>query len=362
MFVNLARYRNFRNIDGEEIKFSRGVNVLYGGNAEGKTSAVEGIYICSAGRSHRTVHETELIKSGAEFGNVSLEFTDSRRKREIEMYFLKNGKKSCFVNSVPVKKMSEFVGVFKAVIFCPEHLSIVKDGPSVRRNFIDRGMSKDDRGYMESLQRYNGALAQRNKLLSDMMMGDRSGEDTLESWDIMLSKCAEEISEKREKYIKRLDEYTKLIFSDMTGGKETPEVIYKGGYTSDGLLKKLRDNRQREIKNGITLFGVHKDDMEISIGSMPSRIYASQGQQRSLAIALKLSEGEITAKNSGEYPVYLLDDILSELDEKRRNYLISDFSKADKQVMITCCDDSLLKNNDNINRIYVKNGKYTEIK
>ena len=360
MYVISANYRNFRNIKEAEIPFSRGVNILYGGNAEGKTSAIEGIYICSAGRSHRTMHESELINHGEDFAQVRLRFEDRIREKKMDISFLKNGKKSCNVNGISMRRMSDFVGVFKAVIFCPEHLSIIKDGPSARRNFMDRSISKDDRSYMEALQKYNGVLVRRNKLLSDMMFGDMSGADTLESWDIQLARYASVISEKREEYIKKLNVYVGDIFRDMTFGGEDPNIIYSGGYSEDELLKKLQSQRAREIKNGVTLFGVHKDDMEITIGGVSSRIYASQGQQRSLSIAMKLSEGEITRELSGEYPVYLLDDILSELDEKRRNYLISGFStkENERQVIITCCDDSPLRGEKNANKIYVEGGRY----
>ncbi|MBE6543122.1 MAG: DNA replication/repair protein RecF [Ruminococcaceae bacterium] len=360
MYVNLAKYRNFRNIEESEIEFSKGVNILCGGNAEGKTSAVEGIYLCSAGRSHRTVHELELIKKGCDFGQVKLCFTDSRRQRELEMFFLKNGRKSCNVGGMSVRKMSEFVGIFKAVIFCPEHLSIIKDGPSARRSFLDRSISKDDREYMEALQKYSGVLVRRNKLLSDMMLGNMSAADTLDAWDIQLASYGEIISKKRVEYIKKLEEYVFDIFKDMTGGTENPSITYQGGYSAEELLKKLKNQRNREIRNGITLFGVHKDDIDISIGGMSSRIYGSQGQQRSLAIAMKLSEGYISKEKSGEYPVYLLDDILSELDDRRRDYLISGFStlENERQVIITCCDSSLLGNSVRANKILVKEGKY----
>ena len=360
MIVRRACYRNFRNITDAKIDFSPGVNVLYGGNAQGKTSAIEGIYICSSGRSHRTVHDNELIKHNETFGTVKIDFEDISRRRELELIFLKNGRKCCNIGDIPVKKTSEFIGIFKAVIFCPEHLSIIKQGPSSRRNFLDRSIAKDDKSYMEALQNYVGILVRRNKLLNDMMLGDMSSADTLDSWNIQLARYAAIISIKRHEYIKRLNEYLGYIFKDMTNGRETPNIVYNGGYSEEGLLKKLNAMRAREIKSGVTLCGIHKDDMGIYIDSKDARVYGSQGQQRSLAIALKLSEGEITRDISGQYPVYLLDDILSELDEKRRNYLISGFStkENERQVIITCCDDSLLKNKKNANKIYVEKGSY----
>ncbi len=363
MYVYRSGYRNFRNIEEGQIEFCPEVNILIGGNAEGKTSAIEGIYLCSAGRSHRTVHESEFIKDSSEFANCFIEFEDSRRKRKIEMFFLKGGKKSCLIDGLPVKKMSEFVGVFKSVLFCPEHLSIVKAGPSDRRGFIDLAISRNDSAYMKSLQEYHKALMQRNKLLSEVMYGRMEKSEamkTIDIWSELLSGYAEIISEKRAEYIKKLNVFISDIFCDMTGGREKPEIIYRGNISKEDFLKKLRDNSDREFKAGTTLSGIHREDAEILLNGRQAKIYGSQGQQRSLSVALKLSEGEICKNICGEYPVYLLDDILSELDEKRREYIMSGFSSGNRQVIITCCDENLLKSNKsgNARRIRVEKGCY----
>ena len=363
MQVIRSGYRNFRNIDEGIIEFCPEVNILIGGNAEGKTSAIEGIYLCSAGRSHRTVHESEFIKDSSSFANCFVDFEDSRRKRKIEIYFLRGGKKSCLIEGAPVKKMSEFVGVFKSVLFCPEHLSIVKAGPSERRGFTDLAISRNDPSYMKDLQDYHKALAQRNKLLSEVMYGrmeKKEAEKTIHIWSDMLASYSQSISSIRASYLERLNVFLCDIFSDMTGGRETPQIIYRGNLSKQDFYKKLEDNLEREFKAGTTLSGIHRDDWDILLNGRQAKIYGSQGQQRSLAVALKLSEGEICKESCGQYPVYLLDDILSELDEKRRNYIMSGFSSGNRQIIITCCDENLLKgkSSDNARRIRVEKGSY----
>ncbi len=361
MFVEKAKYKNFRNIEEAEIKFSNRVNILYGGNAEGKTSALEGIYICSTGRSHRTTHEKETVKYGKSFSMSGIVFADKKREREIELFFLKNGKKSCSVSGVPVKRMSEFVGIFKSVIFCPEHLSIIKDGPSERRSFIDQAISKNDREYLTALQNYNSSLVQRNKILLCMMNGNNGMNEMLNIWSEKMCEYAELISIKRESYVKLLDSHVKSVFCDMTGEREIPELSYNGGYSKEDLKLRLNENREKEIKFGTTLFGIHKDDIAINLSGMASRTYSSQGQQRSLALAMKLSEGEICREMYDEYPVYLLDDILSELDEKRKKYIISGFSSrnTDRQIIITCTDSSQIENEYGARKIRVENGRFS---
>ena len=374
MYVCRSGYRNFRNIEEGQIEFCPGVNILIGGNAEGKTSAIEGIYLCSAGRSHRTVHENEFIKDDSAFANCFVEFIDNRRKRRIETYFIRGGKKSCMIEGAPVKKMSEFVGIFKSVLFCPEHLSIVKAGPLERRNFIDLAISRNDTSYMKELQNYHKGLMQRNKILSEVSYGRMSREEAMKTipiWSELLSESADKIVKKRNEYIELLNKYLLEIFSDMTGGKEKPELIYKSDGEKDELLKKLTSSYDREFKAGTTLFGIHREDAEIQLNGRTAKIYGSQGQQRSIAIALKLSEGEICRDACGEYPVYLLDDILSELDGGRREYIMSGFSNGNRQVIITCCDENLLKNdrfmrnggvmNGEVRRIRVEKGSYCRL-
>ena len=353
MICKKASYYRFRNIESSEIDFSDQINVIYGDNAVGKTSAIEGIYLCAQGRSHRTSHEKDYIKFGEDYGAVSIFYEDQNRKNELSMLWSQKGKRQCRMNDFPIKKMSEFIGNFRAVLFTPEHLSIVKEGPAMRRSFLDNAISQLDRLYVTSLQRYAAILAQRNKIISDSYKDP----SLLETIDICSEQLAEEaavISQKRNRYIERLSSYVADIFHDMTGGREVPKLVYNGEKTKEEYLSLLKDNLQREIRYGATLFGTHKDDMTILINEKEARAYASQGQQRSFSLALKLAEGEISKDESGEYPVFLFDDVLSELDKNRREYIMAGL--GGRQVIMTTCErEEQIKK---CNLIYANSGQF----
>lgn len=353
MICKKASYYRFRNIESSVIEFSDGINVIYGNNAVGKTSAIEGIYLCAQGRSHRTSHEKDYIKFGEDYGAVSVLYEDSDRKRELSMLWSQKGKRQCRMNDVAIKKMSEFIGNFRAVLFTPEHLSIVKEGPAMRRSFLDNAISQLDKLYVTSLQRYAAILAQRNKIISESFR-DPSLLDTLDVWSEQLAEEAAVISQKRRIYIDRLSTYVADIFRDMTEGREVPKLVYTGEKTKEEYLALLKDNLQREIRYGATLFGTHKDDVTIFLNDKEARSYASQGQQRSFSLALKLAEGEISKDESGEYPVFLFDDVLSELDKTRREYIMAGLDK--RQVIMTTCErEDGIKNS---NLIYASGGKF----
>ena len=353
MICKKASYYRFRNIESSEIEFSDRINVIYGDNAVGKTSAIEGIYLCAQGRSHRTSHEKDYIKFGEDYAAVSVVYEDENRKNELSMLWSQKGKRQCRMNDVAIKKMSEFIGNFRAVLFTPEHLSIVKEGPAMRRSFLDNAISQLDKLYVTSLQRYAAILAQRNKIISDSFK-DPSLLDTIDVWSEQLAEEAAVISQKRSLYIERLSRYVADIFRDMTGGREVPKLVYTGEKTKEEYLTFLKDNLQREIRYGATLFGTHKDDVTIFLNDKEARSYASQGQQRSFSLALKLAEGEISKDESGEYPVFLFDDVLSELDKKRREYIMAGLDQ--RQVIMTTCErEDQIKNS---NLIYASGGKF----
>ena len=356
MIATTVSYRNFRNISGETLRFSPETNLILGPNAQGKTNALEGMYLCAQGRSHRTVHEKEFIRFGEEFASVELSYRDSLRENRLSIRY-QGGKKACLKNGVPLKKMSEFIGNFRAVLFTPEHLSIVKEGPSLRRNFMDSALSQLSPGYVASLQTYHRALLQRNKLLSALQKSDmEGGKDMVEVWSMQLAKEAAYLSREREKYIAELNELVADIFRDMTSGRETPSVIYGGTKSQEEFEKLLTANVDREIRMGTTLFGIHKDDLTLTINGKEARSFGSQGQQRSLALAMKLSEGELSKKETGEYPVFLLDDILSELDSTRRGYILSGI--RGRQVIMTACEDMRGELTSVTNVIRCEEGKY----
>ncbi len=338
MICKSVCYQNFRNITSQTIAFAPGTNLILGQNAQGKTNALEGMYLCAGGRSHRTVHEKEFIRFGAPFAQVDLVYADTRRENRLAIRF-KGGRKGCEKNGVPLKKMSEFIGNFRAVLFTPEHLSIVKEGPALRRNFLDSALSQLSSGYVSSLQTYSRALLQRNKLLAAAQKGEITGDiaPLAEVWSMQMAKEGAYLSAQREQYIASLDAIVKDIFADMTAGREKPSVVYGLVVTEEALLQKLTANLEREVRMGTTLFGVHRDDLTLSINDREARSYASQGQQRSLALAMKLAEGELSKAVTGEYPVFLLDDILSELDATRKAYILSGI--RGRQVILTACEE-----------------------
>ena len=353
MIARSAKYHNFRNIASAEIAFCDGINIISGDNAVGKTSAIEGIYLCALGRSHRTSREKEFIKFGEEAARVELCYEDINRKQLLTMAWSQKGRKQCTKNGVNIRKMSEFIGHFRAVLFTPEHLSIIKDGPAERRSFLDNAISQLDPLYVASLQRYHAVLQQRNRILQDAQK-DPALLDTLDIWSRQLADEAAVLSKKREEYISRAEGYVKDIFLDMTGGREVPTLVYSGAKDADEYYRLLTENTVREMHYGASLYGIHKDDITIYLNEKEARSYASQGQQRSLSLAMKLAEGEISREESGEYPVFLFDDVLSELDHQRKQYVMKGLS--DRQVIITTCEDDIFPKESY--RINVKDGVF----
>lgn len=359
MICQWVNYRNFRNIEAQTISFSPETNLILGVNAQGKTNALEGMYLCAQGRSHRTTHEKEFIRFGEQFAEVSLAYQDDRRENSLSIRY-KGGRKACEKNGVPLKKMSEFIGNFRAVLFTPEHLSIVKEGPALRRNFMDSALCQLSPAYVSSLQIYNRALLQRNKLLLSAQKGEETGnvKALAEVWSLQMAKEAALLSAQREKYIRDLEEIVQAIFSDMTSGREMPAITYGGQKSEEDFQALFTENLDREIRMGTTLYGIHKDDLSLSINGREARSYGSQGQQRSMALAMKLAEGELSKKQTGEYPVFLLDDILSELDATRRAYILSGI--RGRQVILTACEDLTSSLSGSCSIIRCENGRYLQ--
>lgn len=368
MYCKKICVRDFRNIEDQEVSFSGGVNVLYGNNAEGKTNLLEAIFYASLGKSFRAAHSTEIIRFGAESAEISLDYTDKDRTQNIKLQVYRDKRRRVEKNGVKIDKMSEIVGGFRSVLFCPEHLSLIKDGPAMRRNYLDVAISRIYPLYMKALQRYNYILKQRNALIKNAYLDRASFDATVEIWSDQLAREAAAISRYRVKYIKRTAQKMSECFSDMVGERETVALSYVGTahtgeeeyldtkVAAEKYFELLMSAHDREIAAGVTLFGVHKDDIEIKLNGKSARLYASQGQQRSLSLALKIAEGEICREEYGDYPVMLLDDVLSELDEGRRAYLMNELSG--KQVIITSCEKIA---SDCARVIRVESGRYTEV-
>lgn len=371
MICNKVSVENFRNATGS-VTFCEGVNILLGNNAQGKTNLLEAVWLASSARSFRATREEQLIRFGEDFAMLSVDFTDSR-KQNITMKYQRGKRHSYEINKNKVTRLSDFVGRFRCVLFCPEHLSLIKGAPAIRRDFLDAAISQLRPMYVIALDKYERILKQRNNLLKTALE-DRTAYDlTIDQWNEQLAHEAAILSRFRASYVAQLEQCVKESFLEMsrvTGREnEVPTVRYVGSAgldsyddlntTKETYLRLLRQYAEREIFAGTTLVGAHKDDFEIELSGNSARMFASQGQQRSLALALKLAEGEIIKKECGEYPVFLLDDVLSELDNARRAYLIEEI--RDKQVIMTTCEiDPELYPHAKI--IEVKNGTYQELK
>ena len=367
MECNQIRIRNFRNIEEATVCFDPGVNILTGANAQGKTNLLEAISFAALGKSFRTVHEEDMIRFGAEGAEVSVDFTDSVRRQNITVRMMPGHRRRIEHNKIKINRVSDIVGVFRTVLFCPEHLSLIKDGPGERRNFLDIAISQLYPVYLKSLQRYNQILKQRNLLIRKAEEDRKTFQDTVEFWSTQLAHEAAVIARYRYRYLTQASWYIGECFSEMTGEKELPEIFYTGSSkqepetyedmeeTERRYLDLLSNHHDREIGAGSTLWGIHKDDIDIRINGRSSRLFASQGQQRSLALALKLAEGEVSAAVCGEKPVFLFDDVFSELDATRRAYLSGKIK--DRQVIMTTCEPSGIAGGKIIT---VENGTYRE--
>jgi DNA replication and repair protein RecF len=372
MICNRVEIRNFRNSSHAEVEFTEGVNVLLGSNAQGKTNLLEAVYLACTSKSFRASNDSQLIKFGEGSAMISVDFTDTR-KQNITFNYELGKRRKIEINKNKITKVADMIGRFKCVLFCPEHLTLIKGAPSVRRDFLDFAISQLRPMYIVSLQKYERILKVRNTLLKNALDDRETYEKTIEFWNEQLCHEAAIISRMRESYVKQVEAFMTECFIEMskrTGREnEVPRLIYRGScpqdsyedltVTRDNYMKLLHQRPEREIFAGTSLYGVHRDDVEIMLGDKSAKDFASQGQQRSLALCLKLAEGEIVKKDSGEYPVFLLDDVLSELDEGRRKYLIDEIKN--KQVIMTSCesDPELYKT---ANVIMVKDGIYTGIK
>jgi len=351
MICHRVRVRDFRNIEFADVNFDPGVNLLVGKNAQGKTNLLEAIFYASVGKSFRTSSDEEMIRFGAELFEISMDYSDSVREQNLTVRLLKGKRRRIEHNRVRLAKVSDALGLFRTVLFCPEHLSIVKEGPGERRNFLDVAISQLYPAYLKSLQNYNKILKQRNQLLRNAEEDPGTFRGTIELWSAELAKEAAALSADRLKYCKRLDPAVREIFSEMTDGKEKPEIVYDPSLhrdpeefadpaqTEKAYFEKLMNNHEREIAAGATLWGIHKDDVAMNLNGKPARMFASQGQQRYMALAVKLAEGNLCESICREMPVYLLDDVFSELDAARRSYLAEKI--VGRQVIITACEENL---------------------
>lgn len=369
-------FNSFRNIESETCRFCDGVNVLWGKNAQGKSNILEGIYFFARGRSFRGAKEKEMILFKKEMAELSLDFIKDTDKYPVTLTarIPAEGRKALFRNGAKLQSSKEMIGNFRAVLFCPAHLSLVGGGPALRRNFMDIALSQLYSSYLDSLSCYNRAMAQRNALIKKVQsMGGRNPYDTAiwETYAEQMAHHGARVFEKRLEYMSCLSEEIEKLFFEMTEGAEAPSVSYRSSVLGDGeediremgkakLFSALTENIDREINFGSTLYGVHKDDIAVKLNGKDAKTYASQGQQRSLALSMKLAEGELSKKIGGEYPVFLLDDVLSELDAHRRKFVLQ--SLRDRQLIVTSCEPDIFRSMDTGARLlHTENGKIINI-
>jgi len=358
MFVEQVYLSNFRNYETGNVKFKDGTNVIYGANARGKTNILESIYIMSTSRSHRGSKESEMIRFGQNSAKIAAKFHSHGRINKAEIDFFNDKKKRIKINGVVADKTSQLMGYLNTVIFCPEDLKLVKGSPGVRRKMLDFGICQLRQKYFHSLSSYYKVLEQRNKLLRD----DPESE-MLWVWDEKLIECGTDIIWYRNSFIERLNEKIKKIIKEIC--EEQIDLIYDCGFEAEDLKNKeiiknsfeneIKKNLSREKRLGMSLVGPHRDDFKIFLNGKEAKLYASQGQQRTIALAIKMSEVELIKDDMGETPVLLLDDVLSELDVNRREYVLNKIKNI--QVIITCTEKDLFGNIPDVNLINVEDIK-----
>ena len=354
MNIEKISLKNFRNYKEQEIFLNKNVNIIYGDNAQGKTNIIEAIFLCSMGKSFRTNKDTDLINFNENNAKITVSYTKKDREGTIKTN-IKN-KKTFFINGVKQNKISDIIGKINIVIFTPDNIEIIKDGPQKRRKFLDMMISSLKPNYLHILNQYNKALEQRNNYLKQIKLENKN-EDLLEIWDEQLAKLSNEIFKYRNKYTQMISEKIGVIHNSITkSGKNSDETI-KVKYISNGkdeisFKNALAKSRIIDISRGYTATGIHRDDLIIYVNHKPVSVFGSQGQQRTSILSLKLCELEIVKEEIGETPILLLDDFMSELDEKRRTRFLENIK--DCQVILTCTDK--IDINEKVNCLYVENG------
>ena len=350
MNIRSIELKNFRNYENLEISFDEGTNILFGDNAQGKTNILEAAYMSGTTKSHKGSRDREMIRFGEEEAHLKTVVVRGGREYQIDMHLKKNRAKGIAIDKIPIKKASELFGILNIVFFSPEDLNIIKNGPAERRRFLDSELCQLDRIYLADLTNYNKILAQRNKLLKDMIYRP-SLSDTLPVWDMQLIETGKKIIRRRKQFVDELREIVSDIHYRISGGKEELFLKYEPNIDDIFFEDELSRAKEKDKKLCQTSVGPHRDDLLFSIGDVDIRKYGSQGQQRTSALSLKLSEIELVRKSISDTPGLLLDDVLSELDSSRQNYLLNNIS--DTQTIITCTGlDEFVRNRFTVNRVF----------
>lgn len=355
MIIKSIELADYRNYDSLTMEFCPGTNILFGDNAQGKTNILEAIYVSATTKSHRGSKDKEIIHFDKEESHIRTYIEKEGVESRIDMHLRKNKSKGLAIDGQRVKKAADLIGLCNVVFFSPEDLGIIKNGPSERRHFVDMELCQLDSFYFYNLSNYNRIVDQRNSLLKDMYFNPQLKE-TLNIWDMQLVSYGSKIIERRKLFTEQLNEIIKDIHFSLSGGREKIQVQYEPNVQIDSFENQLKINQDRDIKSKMTSVGPHRDDFSFLIGDIDIRKYGSQGQQRTAALSLKLSEIELVKKITKDTPILLLDDVLSELDSSRQNYLLGSIGNI--QTIITCTGlEEFVNNRFEINRVYkVTNG------
>ena len=356
MYISSVELKNYRNYEYASIPFKNGINILFGDNAQGKTNILESLYVCATTKSHRKSRDKELIQFGSDEAHIRMMVNKKDVDHRIDMHLKKQKGKGAAIDGIMVKKSSELLGMVHMILFSPEDLSIIKNGPGERRRFIDLELCQLNKLYMKYLSQYNKVLNQRNGLLKQISFSKDLAE-TLDIWDIQMVKYGVEIIKIRENFVQNINEIISEIHEKLTGGKEHLILEYEPSIRAEDYEESLFSRRKKDLRNMATGAGPHRDDISFIVNGIDIRKYGSQGQQRTAALSLKLAEIKLVEKMIQDQPILLLDDVLSELDRNRKNYLMESISGI--QTIITCTGlDEFVQGRLSIDQVYeIKNGK-----
>ena len=352
MYIKSLELNNYRNYDNLSIEFERGTNILYGNNAQGKTNILESIYVASTTKSHRGSKDREIINFEKDEAHIKATVIKKDVPIRIDIHLKKNKSKGIAINGIPIRKASELFGILNVVFFSPEDLNIIKNGPAERRRFIDLELCQLDKIYVHNLVNYNKIVNQRNKLLRDLGFNyDKDLISTLDIWDMQLADYGAKIITRRNQFIDEINEIIYGIHRNITNGKEELIVRYEPNITGNNIYDELVRSRDKDLKLKTTSVGPHRDDISFLNKKIDIRKFGSQGQQRTAALSLKLSEIELVKSIIKDTPILLLDDVLSELDSNRQRHLLGNLYNV--QTIITCTGlDEFVENRFNIDNIY----------
>ena len=350
MIIKSLELENFRNYETLSIDFDSGTNILFGDNAQGKTNILEAIFLSATTKSHKGSKDRDIIRFDAEEAHIRTYVVKDGLENRVDMHLRKNRSKGIAINGQKIKKAADLLGLLNVVFFSPEDLSIIKNGPAERRRFVDMELCQLDSFYLCNLNNYNKVVNQRNKLLKELYLNPGL-RGTLSVWDSQLVSYGNKIIERRDAFVSQLNEIIYEIHQKLSGGKEALKIVYEPDIVPDDFEAKLASCQERDIRTKQTSIGPHRDDFSFMVGSVDIRKFGSQGQQRTAALSLKLSEIELVKKVTKDIPLLLLDDVLSELDSSRQNYLLN--SIGDIQTIITCTGlEEFVNNRFEINKVF----------